>query len=59
LVYRNRNHLVGTHGDAANAVLAAAGFNFTLLLRWLRSLCVWIAAAVAAMSTAKSRPQAA
>ena len=55
----NRNYLVGTQGDAANAVLAAAGFNFKLLIRWLMFLCAWITAAVAAMSTAKSRPQAA
>jgi len=38
----NRNLLAGTHGDAANAVLAAAGFNFRLLFRWLASLCLWI-----------------
>jgi transposase, IS5 family len=30
-----RNHLAGRAGDAANAVLAAAGYNFRLLLRWL------------------------
>jgi hypothetical protein len=30
-----RNYLAGTHGDAANAVLAAAGFNFRRLLEWL------------------------
>jgi IS5 family transposase len=31
----DRNHLKGRHGDKANAVLAAAGYNFSLLLRWL------------------------
>jgi IS5 family transposase len=30
-----RNHLKGRQGDRINAVLAAAGFNFSLLLRWL------------------------
>jgi len=30
-----RNHLKGREGDRINAVLAAAGFNFGLLLRWL------------------------
>src|ERR687887_418125 len=30
-----RNHLKGRDGDRINAVLAAAGFNFRLLLRWL------------------------
>ena len=30
-----RNFLKGAHGDAANAVLAAAGYNFRRLLAWL------------------------
>ena len=34
----NRNYLKGRNGDRANAVLAAAGYNFALLLRWLRWL---------------------
>jgi IS5 family transposase len=34
----NRNYLKGRDGDRANAVLAAAGYNFSLLLRWLRRL---------------------
>ena len=33
-----RNFLKGTHGDAANAVLAAAGYNFRRLLAWLARL---------------------
>jgi IS5 family transposase len=33
-----RNHLAGTQGDAINAILAAAGYNFRLLLNWLRLL---------------------
>jgi IS5 family transposase len=33
-----RNHLKGRDGDRANAILAAAGYNFALLLRWLRRL---------------------
>ena len=33
-----RNYLKGRHGDRINAVLAAAGYNFGLLLRWLKSL---------------------
>ena len=32
-----RNYLAGTQGDAANAVLAAAGYNFRRLLEWLAS----------------------
>ncbi|MER9502740.1 transposase, partial [Mesorhizobium sp. M0587] len=31
-----RNYLAGKHGDAVNAILAAAGYNFSLLLRWLK-----------------------
>ena len=33
-----RNYLAGRAGDAVNAVLAAAGYNFRLLLRWLALL---------------------
>jgi IS5 family transposase len=33
-----RNYLKGRDGDRSNAVLAAAGYNFSLLLRWLRRL---------------------
>ena len=33
-----RNYLWHRQGDAINAVLAAAGYNFRLLLRWLRLL---------------------
>ena len=33
-----RNYLKGRDGDRSNAVLAAAGYNFSLLLRWLAGL---------------------
>ena len=33
-----RNYLAGTQGDAINAVLAAAGYNFRQLLNWLKLL---------------------
>jgi transposase, IS5 family len=36
----NRNYLAHNHGDAANAILAAAGYNFSLLLKWLKA--VWL-----------------
>ena len=40
-----RNYLKGRDGDRINAVLAAAGFNFHLLLRWFeRLLCALFAA---------------
>ncbi len=32
------NYLVHHAGDATNAVLAAVGYNFHLLIRWLRLL---------------------
>jgi IS5 family transposase len=33
-----RNYLKGPDGDRINAVLAAAGYNFSLLLRWLAEI---------------------
>jgi len=41
----NRNYLAHTTGDAANAILAAAGYNFRLILNWLKALlCLcWLA----------------
>lgn len=42
----NRNHLAGRHGDAANAILAAVGYNFRLILRWLALLWALIVAAI-------------
>ena len=44
----SRNHLSGPAGDAINAVLAAVGYNFRLLLRWLALMCAWILAAIKA-----------
>ena len=44
-----RNFLKGAHGDAANAVLAAAGYNFRRLIAWLAAIWrVFIAAILAA-----------
>jgi IS5 family transposase len=39
-----RNHLAHRAGDAINAVLAAVGYNFRLLLRWLAFLWAFIRA---------------
>ena len=33
-----RNFLKGRHGDQANAVLTAVGYNLRLILNWLRAL---------------------
>jgi IS5 family transposase len=41
-----RNYLWFRHGDANNAVLAAAGYNFRRLIRWLRLLLCQILAAL-------------
>ena len=43
-----RNYLAHHAGDAVNAVLAAAGYNFHLLLRWLELLLSRSAAVKAA-----------
>jgi len=34
----DRNYLVGSKGDAVNAVLAGAGYNFRRLIAWLRRI---------------------
>jgi IS5 family transposase len=34
----DRNYLKGREGDRTNAILAAAGYNFGLLIRWLEEL---------------------
>jgi len=38
-----RNYLAHRQGDAINAILAAAGYNFSLILKWLRLLLCLIA----------------
>jgi len=43
-----RNFLKGPHGDAANAVLAAAGYNFRRLLAWLAMIWRVFSAAILA-----------
>ena len=49
-----RNYLAGTQGDAANAVLAAAGYNFRRLLEWLALLLSIILATLTAPADQKS-----
>ena len=46
-----RNHLAHRAGDAINAMLAAVGYNFRILLRWLSLLLRAILAARMAMSS--------
>ncbi|MCH8858867.1 MAG: transposase, partial [Proteobacteria bacterium] len=40
----DRNRLAHTQGDAINPILAAAGYNFRLILKWIRLLLslIWI-----------------
>ena len=38
----DRNYLAGRQGDAINAILAAAGYNFSLLIKWLKVLWRWL-----------------
>ena len=39
----DRNYLAGEQGDAINVILAAAGYNFSILLKWFREL-LWLLA---------------
>jgi transposase, IS5 family len=45
-----RNYLAHASGDAINAVLAAAGYNFRRLIRWLRLLLLRILLALDALN---------
>jgi len=48
----DRNFLKGRLGDQINAVMSAVGYNFRLILRWLRYLlCQFIAAILASTHT--------
>ena len=39
-----RNYLLGSTGDAINALLVAAGHNLRLILNWLRLFVAWLIA---------------
>lgn len=41
-----RNYLLGTLGDAINAILAGVGYNLRLILNWLRALFALIVTAL-------------
>ena len=47
-----RNYLWHHHGDAINAILAAAGYNFRRLIRWLRLLLCRILAELTGLAQA-------
>jgi IS5 family transposase len=42
----DRNYLAGRHGDASNAILAAVGYNFRRLIRWLTLLIALVLLAI-------------
>ena len=46
----DRNYLAYREGDANNAILAAVGYNFRLLIRWLTLLLRLIRGALFAPS---------
>ena len=50
-----RNYLIGRQGDAANAILAAVGYNFRRLLAWLTAL-LWLLRIVILGSAALTDP---
>ena len=54
-----RNFLAHTAGDAANAILAAAGYNFRRLLAWLALLCALLLDAFSRADTSENHPVAA
>ncbi len=41
-----RNYLLGTIGDAINAILVGVGYNLRLILNWLRALFALIVTAL-------------
>jgi IS5 family transposase len=51
-----RNFLAHAVGDAINAVLAAAGYNFRRRLAWLAILCAFLLAELAGATQSKNNP---
>ncbi|MBY5376648.1 hypothetical protein HFN07_25050 [Rhizobium leguminosarum] len=51
-----RNHFAGTIGDAANAILAAVGYNFRRIVAWIRFCIAIIWAALALHKASNSIP---
>ena len=51
-----RNYLKGPEGDRINAVLAAAGYNFSLLLRWMAAILRAFIQALAALAPPIAQP---
>jgi transposase, IS5 family len=49
----NRNYLAHSKGDATNAILAAAGYNFSLILKWIKAL--WLILCWALFSSVQAK----
>jgi hypothetical protein len=49
-----RCYLKGRAGDAANAILSAAGYNFRRILAWLRGLLCQILVAILRLGISQS-----
>lgn len=49
-----RNFLAHHTGDAINAVLAAGGYNFAIILKWIRSFCLLCLRAIFATQKTKN-----
>ena len=54
----DRNYLKGREGDRINALLAGAGYNNRLVLKWLRLLCAFILEALRKTWNQAARSQA-
>ena len=58
--HMGRNFLKGREGDPTNVVLTAVGYNFSLILKWIRRLCakiiLMINAFIAPGLTPRSKP---
>ena len=50
----DRNYLAHRQGDAINPILAAAGYNFRLILKWIRLLWLYFWKTLCGAQTAKS-----
>ena len=46
----------GREGDHTNAVLTAIGYNFRLILKWIRLLCPKIILMISALIEPKIKP---
>jgi IS5 family transposase len=53
-----RNYLLGTIGDAINAILAGVGYNLRLILNWLRALFALVVTALSLIKLPQTQTSA-